>query len=61
MFTKEDAINYSRLFLNACKILPIKIDRAFIFGSVVRGKATEQSDIDIALRRTGYHLSRRGK
>lgn len=49
MAAKTTAINYSKRFLNACKELPIKIDRAILFGSVARGKATSDSDIDLAL------------
>jgi len=49
MATQEIAINYSKEFLNACKALQIKIDKAILFGSVVRNEATEDSDIDLAL------------
>jgi predicted nucleotidyltransferase len=49
MAAKTTAINYSKKFLNACKELPIKIDRAILFGSSARNKATSESDIDLAL------------
>lgn len=49
MATQETAINYSKEFLSACKALPIKIDKAILFGSTVRNAATEYSDIDLAL------------
>ena len=49
MFKKEDAIKYSLDFLNACKSLPIKIDRAILFGSALTGNSNENSDIDLAL------------
>src|ERR1035437_266708 len=46
---KEDAIKYTHDFLSACKALPIKIDKAILFGSVLTGKSNEYSDIDLAL------------
>ncbi len=46
---REDAIKYTRDFLRACKSLPIKIDKAILFGSVLTGKSNENSDIDLAL------------
>ena len=49
MFKKELAIKYTADFLNACKALPIKIDKAILFGSVLTGIANEDSDIDLAL------------
>ena len=49
MAAKTTAINYSQRFLNACKALPIKIDKAILFGSVAKGKASVDSDIDLAL------------
>jgi len=49
MLKREDAINYTHAFLNACKSLPIKIDKAILFGSVLTGKSNEYSDIDLAL------------
>ena len=49
MAAKTNAINYSKFFLNACKELPIKIDRAILFGSSARNKAAAGSDIDLAL------------
>jgi len=49
MFTKQSAISYSEQFLEACKILPIKIDKAILFGSAAAGKMNEDSDIDLAL------------
>jgi len=49
MFKREDAIKYTRDFLMACKALPIRIDKAILFGSVLSGKSNENSDIDLAL------------
>lgn len=49
MATQATAINYSKRFLNACKELPIKIDRAILFGSSARNNASAESDIDLAL------------
>ena len=49
MLKREDAIKYTLDFLRACKTLPIKIDRAILFGSVLTGKSNEESDIDLAL------------
>jgi predicted nucleotidyltransferase len=46
---KTTAIKYSKKFLEACKELPIKIDKAILFGSSARNKATDESDIDLAL------------
>ncbi len=46
---KDDAITYVRDFLTACKTLPIKIDRAILFGSALTGSSNESSDIDLAL------------
>jgi predicted nucleotidyltransferase len=49
MRTEEDAIKYATDFLLACRSLPIKIDRAVLFGSSLSGKIHESSDIDLAL------------
>ena len=49
MFSRKDAIKYSRDFLNACSYLPIKINKAVLFGSTVTSKSKEDSDIDVAL------------
>ena len=49
MFTKQNAIKEVEQFLKECKSLPLTIDRAILFGSVVQCKATENSDIDLAL------------
>jgi len=49
MLTKQSAIKYTRDFLHACESLPIKIDKAILFGSVLTGKSNEYSDIDLAL------------
>ena len=54
MFKKELAIKYTADFLNACKVLPIKIDKAILFGSVLTGKDNENSDIDLALFSTNF-------
>jgi predicted nucleotidyltransferase len=34
--------------------LPIKIDKAILFGSVLTGKSNENSDIDLALFSTNF-------
>ena len=49
MLKREDAIKYTGDFLKACRSLPIKIDRAILFGSILTGRSTENSDIDLAL------------
>ena len=49
MFSRKDAISYSKAFLNACKRLPLKINKAVLFGSTVTTGAKKYSDIDIAL------------
>ena len=49
MFSRKDAISYSKAFLKACNGLPVKISKAVLFGSTVRSKAKKNSDIDIAL------------
>jgi len=49
MFTKESAITYTRKFLKACEGLPIKINKAILFGSVLTGELNEDSDIGLAL------------
>jgi predicted nucleotidyltransferase len=49
MFTQTSAIAYTRKFLDACKTLPFKIDKAMLFGSVVNNSAVPYSDIDVAL------------
>lgn len=49
MFTKNAAIRQVRQFLAECSRLPVKIDRAILFGSVVNGKTNKYSDIDVAL------------
>ncbi len=49
MLTKKTAIIEVQQFLNECRRLPITIDKAILFGSVINGKATELSDIDLAL------------
>ena len=54
MFKREDAIKYTERFLKACKALPIKIDKAILFGSVLTGKTNENSDIDLALFSTNF-------
>ena len=54
MVKKQDAIKYTGDFLNACKSLPIKIDKAILFGSVLTGKTNDNSDIDLALFSTNF-------
>jgi len=49
MLKREDAIKYVHDFLHACKSLPVKIDKAILFGSALTGKSNENSDIDLAL------------
>ncbi len=49
MFKRTDVIKYINDFLNACKTLPIKIDKAILFGSALSDKSDEYSDIDLAL------------
>lgn len=49
MLTKRTAIKKVKQFLRECQRLPFIIDRAILFGSVMQGKATEYSDIDLAL------------
>lgn len=49
MLKKEYAIKYTQDFLRSCNSLPIKIDRAILFGSVLTGRSDENSDIDLAL------------
>lgn len=49
MFKTEDAIKYTHDFLKSCKALPIKIDKAILFGSALTGNFNENSDIDLAL------------
>lgn len=51
---KQTAIKRAKAFLNECKNLPFSIDKAFLFGSVVQGKWTEISDIDLALFSTAF-------
>ena len=49
MLTKRIAINTAKKFLLECRTLPFEIDKAILFGSVVNGKLTPNSDIDLAL------------
>ena len=51
MFSRKTAITYSKAFLKACSELPlpVKINKAILFGSVATSKANTNSDIDIAL------------
>lgn len=49
MLAKKDAIKYSRAFLKECGGLPVKINKAVLFGSVARSESNADSDIDIAL------------
>ena len=49
MLTKQIAINKAKKFLRECHEIPIEIDKAILFGSVVQGRQTENSDIDLAL------------
>ena len=54
MLKREDAITYTRDFLQSCKSLSIKIDRAILFGSVLTGQSNDNSDIDLALFSTNF-------
>jgi len=38
MLSKNDAITYSKAFLKECDALPVKINRAVLFGSSVKSK-----------------------
>lgn len=49
MLTKQTAIKKVKQFLSECRQLPFTIDRAILFGSTMQGKASEYSDIDLAL------------
>lgn len=49
MLKREDAIIHVQDFLKACKQLPIKIDKAILFGSVLSDAYNDDSDIDLAL------------
>ena len=49
MYTKASAIEYTIEFLQECKNLTVKIDKAILFGSIVKNNSHENSDIDLAL------------
>jgi predicted nucleotidyltransferase len=49
MLTKRIALSRAKQFLEECRQLPFEIDKAILFGSTIQGKATESSDIDLAL------------
>ena len=49
MFTQKNALARAKEFLAECTKLPVKIDRAILFGSFANGKPNENSDIDLAL------------
>lgn len=49
MFSRKDAIKYSKAFLKECGGLPVKINKAVLFGSVAKSESNQDSDIDIAL------------
>lgn len=49
MLSKNDAITYSKAFLNECDCLHVKISRAILFGSSAQSNCGDESDIDIAL------------
>lgn len=49
MYTRTSAIEYTLKFLQECRKLPVKIDKAILFGSVIKNKNHEDSDIDLAL------------
>lgn len=46
---RKDAIKYSRAFLKECDGLPVKINKAVLFGSIAKSESNQDSDIDIAL------------
>ncbi|HTB06647.1 MAG TPA: nucleotidyltransferase domain-containing protein [Bacteroidia bacterium] len=49
MLSRKDAITYSKAFLKECNRLPVKINRAVLFGSTATLKMNKDSDIDIAI------------
>jgi len=49
MSFRKIALNRARLFINDCNNLPIKINKAIVFGSAISGKANKYSDIDLAV------------
>jgi predicted nucleotidyltransferase len=49
MLTRETAIEQAKSFLQKCKEQNINITKAILFGSVVNGNLTEDSDIDLLL------------
>ncbi len=49
MFTKATAIKQAKQFLIDCRKIPIKINKAVLFGSVIKGTSNEYSDVDIAI------------
>jgi len=49
MLTREIAISEGYKFLQLCEMLPIKINRFILFGSVINNSINRNSDIDIAL------------
>jgi predicted nucleotidyltransferase len=51
---RQTAIKKAKQFLTECEELPFVIDRAILFGSAAAGKATEYSDIDLALFSTKF-------
>lgn len=49
MRTKKAAIEYARKYLRDVIKHNVKIDKAYLFGSYVKGTQSETSDIDVAL------------
>ena len=46
---KDIAINKAKALIELLKINGINIDEAYVFGSAIKDKANEYSDIDIAI------------
>jgi len=49
MHSKESALDAAIAFVNAVRAGGIAVSKAYVFGSWVRGTATQDSDIDVAL------------
>lgn len=49
MVTKDAAINTAKSFVDECKLHGLTFYKVFLFGSVVKGKTHQWSDIDLLL------------
>lgn len=49
MLTKKTALKTAKKFIEECRKIQIPIDKAIVFGSVIKGNQNEYSDIDVAL------------